>query len=191
MGQPHTLKVSGNFIDLRAERIPINRDRGEPLQILQQLFHPVQFQRRAKDAGEQLSLPHQRRNGLVLQPAGGQILLHSLLAAKGNLLSPLRLGPGKIHAAAVQAALQLRQQRGPVGPRLVHLVDKQECGYAAPLQQPPERQGVALNAVRSADHQNRAVQHLKRPLRLGGKIRMTGGIQQRQLQTVQRQHRLL
>ena len=60
-----------------------------------------------------------------------------------------------------------------------------------PLQQPPEGAGVGLDPVGAADHQNGAVQHLKRPLRLGGEVHMARRVQQGDLRVRQGKHRLL
>ena len=50
---------------------------------------------------------------------------------------------------------------------------------------------MGLDAVGPADHQNGAVHHLQSPLHLAGKIHMAGGVQQRDLQLLQGQNRLL
>ena len=49
---------------------------------------------------------------------------------------------------------------------------------------------MRLHAVRPADHQHRAVQHLQRALHLCGKIHMPGRVQQRDRRTWQHQFRL-
>ena len=46
---------------------------------------------------------------------------------------------------------------------------------------------MTLHAVRPADHQHRAVQHLQRPLHFCGKIHMSGSIQKRHLPVSQSQ----
>ena len=58
-------------------------------------------------------------------------------------------------------------------------------------QQPPQRFGMALHAVRSADHQHGIVQHLQGALGLGGKIHMAGGIQQGDIRIARSKQRLL
>ena len=83
------------------------------------------------------------------------------------------------------------QQRRPVRARQIHLVDEQECGHLIPLQQVPQRPGMALYAVSTGDHQHGAVQHLQRPLHFGGKVYMARGVQQRHPGISQFQHRLL
>ena len=57
-------------------------------------------------------------------------------------------------------------------------------------QQPPQRFGMALHAVRSADHQHGVVQHLQGALGLGGKIHMAGGVQQGDAGVARRKQRL-
>lgn len=58
-------------------------------------------------------------------------------------------------------------------------------------QQPPQRFGMALHAVRSADHQHGVIQHLQGALGLGGKIHMAGGVQQGDGGIARRKQRLL
>ena len=60
-----------------------------------------------------------------------------------------------------------------------------------PGEELPEGAAVALDAVRPADDQHGVIQHLQRPLRLGGKVHMAGGVQQRHPGLPQFQHRLL
>ena len=50
---------------------------------------------------------------------------------------------------------------------------------------------MALHAVGAGDHQNGAVQHLKRPLHLGGKVHVSRRVQQGNPGIPQLQHRLL
>ena len=59
------------------------------------------------------------------------------------------------------------------------------------LQQPPQGPGVPLHPVRPADDQDGAVQHLESTLHLAGEVHMARGVQQGDLYTGQRQHRLL
>ena len=59
------------------------------------------------------------------------------------------------------------------------------------LQQPPQGPGVPLHPVRPADDQDGAVQHLESTLHLTGEVHMARGVQQGDLYTGQRQHRLL
>ena len=97
----------------------------------------------------------------------------------------------QIHAALAQAGLQLGHQGLAVRSGLIHLVHEQKCGDPVLLQQPPQGLGMALHAIRPADHQNGVVQNLKGALHLRGEIHMARGIQQDELQPVQVQHRLL
>ena len=59
------------------------------------------------------------------------------------------------------------------------------------LQQPPQGPGVPLHPVRPADDQDGTVQHLEGTLHLAGEVHMARGVQQGDLYTGQRQHRLL
>ena len=104
--------------------------------------------------------------------------LHQPLIAQGQrLIAGVRIG-AKIHEALAQAVGQLGQQSLPPGAGQVHFIDKYKRRDAIPTQQPPQRLGVALDAVGAGDDQHGVVQYLQRALGLGGKIHMAGGIQQ-------------
>ena len=87
--------------------------------------------------------------------------------------------------------MQIRQQRRAVRARKVHLVDEEERRHAVALQQPPERAGVALHAVRAADDKDRVVEHLQGALRFGGEIDVARRIEQRDVRAAAVEHRLL
>ena len=73
----------------------------------------------------------------------------------------------------------------------VHLVNKQKRRNPVAAQKLPERSRVALHAVCPAHKQQRKIQHLKRPLHLGGKVHMSRRIQKRDACLRERQLRLL
>ena len=78
-----------------------------------------------------------------------------------------------------------------VGRADVHLVDEHDRRHLIAPQQLPERRGMPLHARRAAHDQHGAVEHLQRPLHLGGKIDVAGGIEQRQRAARQGQDGLL
>ena len=115
-----------------------------------------------------------RRQGSALQHG-----LHQPLIADSQRLVPGVLVHPKVHKALAQPVVELFQQFLFAGAGQIHLIHKDKGGDVVPPQQPPERFGMALHAVRPADDQHGVIQHLERPLRLGGKVHMAGGIQQR------------
>ena len=115
--------------------------------------------------------------------------LQQIFIAQGQVVSPG--GVGQVHAAGPEPAAQLAQAQRPVGAGQVHLVDEHEHRHPVTLQKPPQRFGMALDAVGAADDQDGVVHHLQSALGLGGKVHMAGGVQQRQLGAGQFQHRLL
>ena len=145
----------------------------------QQLVQPFQLQGRAEEAGEHPPCGHPGGNGIVRKAAGLQKFLHQVLAAQGQLFIAGGLGLAKVGAAGGKAGLQLLHQGGTAGAGQVHLVHEQQHRHPVPGQQLPQSQGVALQALAAADHQNGAIQHLKGALGLGGKIHVAGGVQQR------------
>ena len=190
VGQPDPLGVPGDLVhpgpELRGTALP----GGILLHPLQELRHPLQLQGGAEPAGKQPAPLHQGPDLLRLHLPPLQISLQRSLVAHGHAL----LEPGsllaEVHAAAVQP-LELCHQNRPVRPRQVHLVDKEEGGDVIALQQPPQGPGVPLHPVRPADDQDGAVQHLESTLHLAGEVHMARGVQQGDLYTGQRQHRLL
>ena len=190
VGQPGALRVPRDLEHLGAEFCRIVRLGGIPLHAGKQLLHALYPQCGAEEAGKQLSFPDQTGDHVLRKFSRFQILLQGRLVADGGLL-PQGIRIPEVHAAAAELVLQMGQQGFPVRPRQIHLVNKEEGGNLIPLQQIPQRPGVALDAVGAGDHQHSAVQHLKGPLHLGGKIHMAGGVQQRHPGISQFQHRLL
>ena len=64
-----------------------------------------------------------------------------------------------------------------VGRGEIRLVQKEKSGHLPLLEKAPERLGVALNALRRADHQNAVVHHRQRPLHLRGKVTVSGRVE--------------
>ena len=74
--------------------------------------------------------------------------------------------------------MQLFQQLFPVRTGQIHFVQEQEGGDSIPFQQPPEGEGVRLDAIGAADDQHGAVQHRHGALGLGGKINVPRSVHQ-------------
>ena len=85
----------------------------------------------------------------------------------------------EIHAPAIQTFYQIFHQSCPVSSLLVHLIYKYKYRYPVTFQQPPQSLHMALNPVRTTDHQNGIIQYGKRPFHLRRKIHMPWGIHQR------------
>ena len=161
------------------------------LQAPKELLHPLELQRRAEPAGEDLPPGDQPAKGVPAQPPGVQILPQGRFAAGGRLLPEALLPGGEVHAAPVQLLPELGEEGGPVNPRGVHLIDKQKHRDPPLPEKPPQGQGVGLDPGGGADHQHRAVQHLQRALHLPGEIHMARGIQDGHLRRGQGQQGLL
>ena len=73
----------------------------------------------------------------------------------------------------------------------VHLVHEHEGGHPIALEQPPERGGVARDAVVGAHEQDRVVEHLQRALRLGGEVHVARRVEQHEVRARIVEHRLL
>ena len=162
-----------------------------PAQRVQKRVHARLPQRGAEQARKHPPARDKRGNLRVGKRAGGQIPLHQRLVGQGKFFKQLRLRLGKINAALVQLRPDSGEQRVPVRRLYIHFVEEQNDRHLIAPQQPPERDGVALNACRAADDEHGAVEHLQRPLHLGGKIHMARRIEQRQRTAGQREDGLL
>ena len=164
---------------------------GVAVQPVQKGIHSVQPQRRPEPARKNVPAADCRDDIRIGQSACVQHFFHQLLITqRQRLVAGGRLCT-KIHKALAKTVVQLAEQLllGHAGQ--VHLVHKHKGGHMVAPQQPPQRFGMALHAVRSADHQHGIVQHLQGTLSLGGKIHMAGGIQQGDIRTARRKQRLL
>ena len=200
-GQPVSLRVPGDLINPRAEFFRPCARRKPPFQPVQQLRHALQLQGGAEITGKQASFLNQLPDRPVLHPPGFQKTVQRLLRIDGacgdflinsgiffrRALPEIR----KIHAAFVQSLLQFRKKRGPVTPRLIHLVDKKEGGNPVTLQQVRKRPGMPLDPVRAAHHQDGRVQHLQGAFHLRREIHMPRRVHERDRQTFPVKPRLL
>ena len=190
IGQPVALRIAGDFEDPCAEcRLILRRSRicADPIQ---QLLHALQLEGRAEVTGEHPPRRDQRRDIVRFHCAAGKVTLEQRLVAHGELFSHA-VRRAKVDAARIQPAPQVGQERCSVRPRQIHFVDKQERRDAVPRQQPPERFGVRLHAIRSTDHQHGVVEHLQGALHLRGEIHMSRRIEQGDGRLRQRKLRLL
>ena len=188
--QPVPLAVPANLVDPGAKCLRVYGPGAVTLQALEELLHALQTQSGAEPAGENGAPRRQGRQGVAGQRAAFQILRQGPLAGGGRVLPQRLLGAAEVQAVFAQLALQRRQQGGPVRPRQIHLVDKQEGWHTVALQKPPQGTGMGLDAVGPADDQDGAVQHPEGALHLGGEVHMARGVQQRGLQLPQREHGL-
>ena len=176
-GQPVSLRVSGDLIDSCAERIRPDAHRKPPRQPVQQLRNAFQLQGGAKITGKQASFFNQLPDRFFLHPPCFQKVLQRLLRIDctcGDFLIKSGILSGrKIHAAFAQPLLQFRQKGGLITARLIHLIDKKKGGNPISLQQIPERPGMPLNPVRTADDQHSRIQHLQGAFHLRRKIHMS------------------
>ena len=193
ISQTVSLFVPSDLIYSGAELFSILRRSHTNFQTMEEFIHPFQLQRRSKPAWKQLSPADQPVNLVLRDLSGPQVALHRFFPADRYILQKsLPVLPGaKIHAPVIQQPAQFFQKLSPVCSLLVHLIDKQKCGHPIPLQQFPERPGMSLDAVRSADHQHRVIDHLQRPFHLRGKIHMPRRIQKRHRLFPQTKPRLL
>ena len=181
----------GDLEHPRAERIRVLRALGIARERAEQPIDALHAQRGAEQHRKEL--PREDRIGQlpVGQAAAGEIGLHERFGAHGRaVLYGCRI-LRKIDAVAVQLRSKPRKNRRLFRSGQIHFVDKQEHGHLKTPQQPPERAGVRLHAVRRADDQHGIVHHLQRALRLRGKVHMAGGVQQRDARAVRLQQRLL
>ena len=89
-----------------------------------------------------------------------QHFFHQLLIAQRQCFVAGGRLCAKIHKALAKAVVQLGKQLFPGHAGQIHFIHKYKGGHMVPPQQPPQRFGMALHAVRSADHQHGVIQHL-------------------------------
>ena len=164
---------------------------GVAVKPLQKCIHPVQPQRCPEPARKDVPPGNCGDNVRIGQGSRVQHFFHQLLIAQRQCFVAGGRFCAKIHKALAKAVVQLGKQLFPGHAGQVHFIHKYKGGHMVALQQPPQRFGMALHAVRSADHQHGVIQHLQGALSLGGKIHMAGGIQQSNGSIARRKQRLL
>ena len=147
----------------------------------------------AEIAWENRSCPNQCGNILIPHGLSVQIPLQQrFIAYRQAFFKRLPHGVSvEINAALPQLLFQFGEQSRPLRTSEVHLVDKNHYRDLMPRKQSPKRMGMRLYAVRTADHQNRIVQDLKRALHLRREIHMSRRIQQGDRGSRQIKNRLL
>ena len=191
IGEPVPLAVPADLVHPGPEVRRVGGPGAVLGQPLQELVHPLQPQGGPEPAGEQGPGGDEPGQGVPGEVPCVQVLRQGLLPGGGRLLQQGLPGPAEVHAPLPQLGPEGGEEGVPVRPRQIHLVDKEEHRQAVALQQPPEGAGVGLHAVRAADDQDGAVQHLEGALHLRGEVHVARGVQQRGLLLPQGEHRLL
>ena len=142
--------------ELRAPRRLVH----EPPQRIQKRIYPCLPQRGAEQARKHPPVRDERGDLRVGKRSGGEIAFHQRLVGQGKFLKQLRLRLRKINAALVQLRADSGKQRVPIRRLHVHFVEEQNDWHLIAPQQPPERDGVTLDARRAADNEHGAVEHL-------------------------------
>ena len=173
------LRVARDLIHPCAEPGAGGRGRSVSLKRVQQPLHPVEPEAGAEKARNEQPRGDERGNIIIRKAAGGAENIHSALRAERDLLIPAGRVRRKVHAARAEARRQRGHERSLIAHAEVHLRHEHKNGHTVAPQQPPKRLRMRLNAVRAAYDEHGTVQHLKRPLRLGGEVGMAGRIQQR------------
>ena len=74
---------------------------------------------------------------------------------------------GEIHAAVAELAAELVNNKRLLRSRKIHFIDEDKAGHPIFSQQLPERSGVALHSVGTADNEHRVIEHSESALGLG------------------------
>lgn len=175
MGDPSAARRMLDLINLGGKGLRIALTGQIALQSRQECVHPLKFERRAKEAGEELPGGDELGDGTVCKGAAVQIFAQRVLMAQGGGLGKVS---GEVHAVVAERCLKLMHQVRLTLAGQIHLVDKKDRRDLIARQQPPQGAGVALDAVGAADHQQRAVHDLQGPLHLGREVHVARGVQQ-------------
>ena len=189
--QALALRVPRDLVDLRGKVRAVVSRAGEARERVQEVRDALGPQARAEKAGKDLPRADQRRDLPVVQRPRREVALHRPLVTEGEVFEkalPLR---AEVDAALGKAGRKLRRQRLAARAGQIHLGHKHENGQPVALEKAPQGLGVRLHAVAAADDEHRVVQDLQRPLRLGGEVHMSRGVQQRKRPAGQLHLRLL
>ena len=177
-GQPVSLGVPGDFVHPGGEVAAVGKLRGVGVDDVQKLPDALLTKGRTEEAGKELPPGNEAPEIGVGDNPGFQVIFQQGLVAEGGALGNSLFFHAEVHAAGRELGLELRENGLPVGAGQVHFVDEEKHRHLVPLQQPPEGQGVGLDAVGAADEQHRAVKDGHGPLGLGGKVHMARGVHQ-------------
>ena len=177
-GQAAALRVAGYLVDARGKPVFVYRPRRVSFKRVQKLRHPVGFESRAEEAGEELSPGNEVTDRLVRDRPGLEKALHGLLIAEGDALKELCLRRAEIHAALREPRRELLHQRLPARAGQIHLGNKEEGRHPVALQELPQRLGMGLDPVGPADDQHRTVEHAEGALGLCGEVDVARRVEQ-------------
>ena len=107
----------------------------------------------------------------------GVLFQEPFVAQRDTFIQRLSVG-GEIHTPVAEFFFQFLQERVFVRAVHIHFVDEEKTRDMVFLQQPPQRDGMALYAVGAADDEDRFVQHLQGAFRFCRKVDVTGGVEQ-------------
>ena len=187
--QPRALRVAPDLVHARAEFGGIVRHPRIFGESLQKRVHAVELQRRAEPARADRAPRDEPGDLAAVQRPRFQIPLRERVVEARQPLEAV--GGLHVHERAAELPVQLPQQLLPRPVGHVHLVHEHEHRHAEAAQQLPERVRVPLHAGRPAHDDERVVEHLQRPLRLGREIDVARRVEQLQLPVFDRQPRLL
>ena len=173
--QARVPRVAGHLVHPGAELRGILFPQVQRGQEIQQLRHALIPQRRAGKARKQPPGGNQGMDHAVRNLSFPQEHVQAALIAQGD---PLRIGIRKRNHRVRQLPPQRGQQLLPAAPELIGFVEKENDRHTVFPQDIPQGAGVRLHAFRRADHQHGGVHHADGALRLPGKVRVPGGVNQ-------------
>ena len=177
-GQPRPLRIPGDLVDAGTEGAAGGSGGLAAGEKIHQRLHALVFQGAAEEAGEQLPLPEQGVDPLFRQGALPQKSVQARLVAQGDGFG-IRIREGQHHG--IQLLPEGGEKRFSVPLKVIHFIDEENHRKLRFRHQLPQGPGMALDALRRADHQHGRVHDSQRPFRLSRKIRMPGGVDQGQL----------
>ncbi len=167
ISQPVSLRVPGNLIDPRTERLSVCRHPRIGIQSIQQTVDSLHPQGGSHVTGKKPPSFDQSRDHVIFNGFFRlQILFQDLLVADRDLFIERLIPLPELHDPLVQFLSQFRQEPVAIDAWLVHFIEKKKNRHPVTLQKTPQRQHMPLQTVRRTDDQHRIIQHLQRPLHL-------------------------
>ncbi len=193
--QAVALPVVRDLEHARAEFGGIVRFAREIRKAFQKLADALHFECRAEIHRHNRAVGDHAAHGAHVNGACLEVFVHRGLALHRERVELIARQPihrsSEVDARVRTARVQLVEDARAAGARRIHLVDEHEHRHMVTLQQPPQRECMALHAVGCRHHKDRVVERLQCALGFGGEIDVAWGVEDCELHIAHAHHRRL